>query len=165
MKRLIYIMLFLPLCGFGQGFLLNPYVIQAVSSCAFPEWNDTTYTQADIDEFMCALESLNYTQTNTTTTFDSLSGPSKWYGGVLAPNGKIYGIPFTSTTVLEIDPATNTTTTFGSLSGATKWSGGVLAPNGKIYGIPRNSTSVLEILTEIIGLPTNMPLSRHLNKL
>jgi hypothetical protein len=36
MKRLIYIVLFLPLCGFGQGFLLNPY---AFSSAVYePEY-------------------------------------------------------------------------------------------------------------------------------
>ena len=39
----------------------------------------------------------------TATTFGSLAGSGKWYGGVLAPNGKIYGIPFGATTVLEID--------------------------------------------------------------
>ena len=37
------------------------------------------------------------------STFGSLFGSSKWAGGVLAPNGKIYGIPCYSTTVLEID--------------------------------------------------------------
>jgi hypothetical protein len=31
----------------------------------------------------------------------------KWYGGVLAPNGKIYGIPWNSTSVLIIDPKSN----------------------------------------------------------
>ena len=35
-------------------------------------------------------------------TFGSLSGTAKWFGGVLAPNGKIYGIPTNSTQVLEI---------------------------------------------------------------
>ena len=77
--------------------------------------------------------------------FGSLLGTAKWFGGVLAPNGKIYGIPRNSTQVLEIDPETQTTTLFGSLSGTSKWIGGVLAPNGKIYGIPHNSTQVLEI--------------------
>ena len=81
----------------------------------------------------------------TTQLFGSLSGTNKWRGGVLAPNGKIYGIPFNSTQVLEVDPATQTTQLFGSLSGANKWGGGVLAPNGKIYGIPINSTQVLEV--------------------
>ena len=78
-------------------------------------------------------------------TFGSFAGANKWIGGVLAPNGKIYGIPYNSTQVLEIDPVTQTTTLFGSLSGLEKWRGGVLAPNGKIYGIPASSTQVLEI--------------------
>lgn len=40
---------------------------------------------------------------NTATTFGSLAGGLyKWIGGVLAPNGYIYGIPFASTSVLEI---------------------------------------------------------------
>jgi hypothetical protein len=80
-------------------------------------------------------------------TFGSLeAGVAKWSGGVLAPNGKIYGIPFDATEVLEIDPVGLTTSTFGSLGvDAGKWSGGVLALNGKIYGIPLSATEVLEI--------------------
>ena len=84
--------------------------------------------------------------TESTSLFDGgtdLSGSEKWLGGVLAPNGKIYGIPRNSTTVLCIDPSNNTTSTFGDLSGTFKWYSGGLAPNGKIYGIPRNSTTVL----------------------
>ena len=78
--------------------------------------------------------------------FGSLStSQNKWIGGVLAPNGKIYGIPFDSTQVLEIDPINQTTNLFGSLSGDQEWFSGVLAPNGKIYGIPFDSNQVLEI--------------------
>ena len=90
---------------------------------------------------------LTLTGTFDTTTISGLSGSTKWLGGVLAPNGKIYGIPRDSTSVLIIDPVTNTadTTTIAGLSGTIKWEGGVLAPNGKIYAIPRNSTSVLII--------------------
>ena len=36
---------------------------------------------------------------------------NNWYGGVLAPNGKIYCIPSSATSVLIIDPATGTTDT------------------------------------------------------
>ena len=32
----------------------------------------------------------------------SLTGSSKWYGGVLAPNGKIYGIPLGVAKILNI---------------------------------------------------------------
>jgi hypothetical protein len=71
---------------------------------------------------------------------------NKWIGGVLAPNGLIYGIPFAATTVLEINPFNNTFTTFGSVpSDPSKWAGGVLAPDGLIYGIPFDSTTVLKI--------------------
>ena len=64
---------------------------------------------------------------------------------MLAPNGKIYCVPFSSAQILEIDPTTNTTNLFGSLGGGGKWRGGVLAPNGKIYCVPFGSTQVLEI--------------------
>jgi hypothetical protein len=98
------------------------------------------------------------------TTMTGLpTGGNKWIGGVLASNGKIYGIPFNSSSVLIIDPKNNTadTTTISGLGGNGKWLGGVLAPNGKIYGIPYNSSSVLIIdpvnntadTTTITGLP------------
>lgn len=44
---------------------------------------------------------------NEVFLFSSLPAGNKWHGGVLAPNGKIYGIPRNSTTVLEIDPGLN----------------------------------------------------------
>ena len=52
---------------------------------------------------------------------------SAFAGGVLAPNGKIYGIPFNSTYVPIIDPINNTvdTTTIRGLTGHQKWFGGV----------------------------------------
>lgn len=84
-------------------------------------------------------------------------------GGVLAANGKIYGIPGASTTVLEIDPETNTATTFGTLSGG--WVGGVLAPNGKIYGIPNYNAPVLVIDPKSNAtLDINVLLSGYFNK-
>jgi streptogramin lyase len=80
------------------------------------------------------------------TADDPLANPSNWAGGVLAPNGKIYGVPFGATNVLEIDPVAGIQTTFGSLSSDNyKWYGGVLAPNGKIYCTPSASTSILKI--------------------
>ena len=93
-------------------------------------------------------------------------GTIKWIGGVLAPNGKVYGIPYNATVVLIIDPVTDTadTTTITGLTGSNKWLGGILAPNGKIYGIPYNSTVVLIIdpatdtadTTSITGLSDNI---------
>ena len=90
------------------------------------------------------------TDTYDTSTITGITGISRWIGGVLAPNGKIYGIPYRNTNVLIIDPLKNTydTTTISGLSSQfTKYWGGVLAPNGKIYGIPYDSTNVLIIDT------------------
>ena len=76
-----------------------------------------------------------------------VTGSYKWYGGVLAPNGKIIGIPYRTTKVLEIDPANDTATAFGNITTneINMWQGGVLAPNGKIYGVPYSASSVIEI--------------------
>lgn len=65
-------------------------------------------------------------------------GDWAWTGGVLAPNGKIYGIPEAETKVLIIDPValTGNVTTITGISGNYNHGGGVLAPNGKIYAIP-----------------------------
>jgi len=89
---------------------------------------------------------------------------NKWFGGILAPNGKIYCVPFDSTSVLVINPKDNTFYNIGSLTGSRKWAGGVLASNGKIYCAPADSTSVLIIdpsndtldTTSITGLVGNL---------
>ena len=47
------------------------------------------------------------------TLFGNLAGDYKWVGGVLAPNGKIYGIPLNSAQILEIDPIAQTTSSLG----------------------------------------------------
>ena len=90
----------------------------------------------------------NTADTTTITGIPEVSGINMWRGSVLAPNGKIYNIPFDSTSVLIVDPVTNTadiTTITGLPTGNAKYQGCVLAPNGKIYGIPCNSPSVLII--------------------
>ena len=38
----------------------------------------------------------------------TLTDTEKWFSGVLAPNGKIYGIPYGSTNILIITPELNT---------------------------------------------------------
>jgi len=104
--------------------------------------------------------------TDTASTFGSVSRDgNKWEGGVLAPDGMIYGITKNSTAVLKIDPTNDTVSTFGSLSGDTdKWMGGVLAPNGVIYGIPHTSTTVLRLLGGFDDVQLDCCLSRHFNK-
>jgi hypothetical protein len=85
---------------------------------------------------------ISSTFTNGSLTLDA----NKWSGGVLAPSGSIYCVPYTATTILKIDPTLDTAITFGSLAAdATKWIGGVLAPNGCIYCIPYTATTILKI--------------------
>ena len=76
----------------------------------------------------------------------TITGPGAanyaYFGGVLAPNGKIYCIPANATTIGVIDPVTNIFTTFGTTPGGGAYIGGVLAPNGKIYCIPYAAASV-----------------------
>lgn len=71
----------------------------------------------------------------TTVEYAHVGGT--YNGAVLADNGKVYFIPYTTTTgdVMEFDPITKQMTTFGNV-GTTLFNGGVLAPNGKIYCIP-----------------------------
>jgi hypothetical protein len=70
----------------------------------------------------------------------------KWAGGVLAPNGRIYGIPWRSSSVLEFDPMTKAIALLGSTgSGNFSWSGGVVANSGRIVAVPYNGAWVLEI--------------------
>jgi len=80
------------------------------------------------------------------------SQASKWFGGVLAPNGSIYFSPYSATSSLKINTTTNPETisfigsgSFGTPSLA--WVGGALAPNNKIYMSPSNNTNVAVINT------------------
>ena len=85
------------------------------------------------------------TYTTELSAFGSLDSSATWIGGVLAENGKIYGIPHGAAEILIIDTATDTVTTIPTESGNLKWFGGCLAPNGKIYAIPHTSNKVLVI--------------------
>jgi len=66
----------------------------------FPDWRANVNNVA---RFLAAVAALESEQTDDVTTFGSLSTDSfKWAGGVLAPNGCIYGIPRASTLVLKL---------------------------------------------------------------
>ena len=85
---------------------------------------------------------------------------SMYMGGVLAPNGHIYCIPYSAHYVMKIDtnygsetygkPSRIETEITEADAGVTsaKWVGGVLAPNGKIYCAPYNAKWVLVIDTK-----------------
>ena len=100
------------------------------------------------------------------TSITGLTGTYKWIGACLAPNGKIYCVPYSSASVLIIDPSTDTaeTTSITGLTGAYKWVGACLAPNGKIYCVPYSSTSVLIVSPGFPTLPIAPLLSPYLNK-
>ena len=90
-----------------------------VSLGDFPDWETSSLAWVQTRQAFCARAEANRAQTNQKTgVFGSLSGTGKWMGGVLAPNGMIYGVPRNSTTVLRIDPTTDTASTFGGLTGA-----------------------------------------------
>jgi peptidoglycan hydrolase-like protein with peptidoglycan-binding domain len=94
----------------------------------------------------------------------TLTGSDKWVGGVLGPDGKIYGIPYNSTDILIIDPVAGTATRSAlgaTLTDSDKWVGGVLGPDGKIYGIPLNSTDIL-IIDPVAGTATRSALGATL---
>ncbi len=90
------------------------------------------------------------TATGEVSTHGSLGDEiSKWYGGCLAPNGKLYFAPHDNGNILEVDPETASTvmlpvvdTSHGSNS---KFRGGVVAPNGNIYFIPYEADAVLKL--------------------
>lgn len=123
----------------------------STSSCiyeiSFPVWSDNN---VDSDLYMDALNNyIDYQGSFNNSNINniiSINGDNsyKWSGGVLATNGKIYGIPYNSNNMLIIDTSNNTYSLYGSLSGVDKWSSGVLAPNGRIYGIPSSSNSILK---------------------
>ena len=129
----------------------------------FPVWNKRYFSYGDIITYLKTLTA-GSSQIDIATTFGNFAGTTtQWVGGILAPNGCIYGIPYTSTSILKIDPTNDTTTTFGNFAGTTKWQSGILAPNGCIYGIPYTSTSILKILSSQ-NLNPNLPLSQLFNK-
>ena len=93
------------------------------------------------------MDAHNYRNTSTFGKDPRITGNNDWFGGVLSPQGVIYGIPSAATSILRIDPSSDTISFFGSVGTpqGTKWCGGVLAPNGAIYGMPYLLSQVLKI--------------------
>ena len=76
------------------------------------------------------------------------SGDSKWFGGCLAPNGKLYFAPLESGSILEVDPDAGSSVAIPidtALGSGNKFRGCVLAPNGSIYFVPCRATSALKL--------------------
>lgn len=90
------------------------------------------------------------------------TGITVYNGTVLAPNGKIYGMPYSGVTgnILEFDPISKEYSTFGNV-GTNTYYGGVVGPNGKIYAMPENNLNVLVIdvynkTTSYISAPSSI---------
>ena len=134
-------------------------------------WNAPQTYNASITDLINAAIMGNYFFASGTAARSamgaSLNGANKWYGGVLGPDGKIYGIPVNATDILIIDPVAGTATRSAmgaSLGETNKWIGGVLGSDGKIYGIPYNATDIL-IIDPVAGkFNANLLLSGYLNK-
>jgi streptogramin lyase len=86
--------------------------------------------------------------TNTVSTFNAAGQGSIAFGSssapVVAPNGRIFFVPYNRTFCMYFDPSTNTFSTFAGFNAgagnSSLMNGGVLAPNGKIYFAPFNDT-------------------------
>ncbi len=114
--------------------------------------NDKIYAIPSCTEEILVIDSHDYSMSLIDNVNTATLGPElhtdgfKWRGGVLAANGKIYGLPSNAHYVLEVDPVSEALALIDSgQTGGAKWSGGVLAPNGKIYGIPHHTNLLLEI--------------------
>lgn len=109
-------------------------------------------TSSDADS-VCVLPDVISTTTGSDLYFGGVD--QLFWGGVLAPNGCIYGIPYSADYVLKIDTETDTfsripTEITSDYSDTTtmRWCGGALAPNGIIYCAPYNAGYVLKIDTK-----------------
>ena len=72
----------------------------------FPLWSTNN---VDGNVFLTALQKnfVSSFDTNTTELFGNFTDTLKWFGGVLAPNGKIYCVPVNSTQGLAIGSPQN----------------------------------------------------------
>jgi len=108
--------------------------------------------------------------TGAITSFGTFAGGQpKWFCTEVAPNGKIYCIPFYDDNILVIDPSNDTTATLAlptSLGAFIKWKGSAITASGVIYSAPfgDDCDTVLKIVTStdtvsefgsIIPLPPN----------
>lgn len=78
-------------------------------------------------------------------------GQNKWYGGIKGVDGCIYGMPYTATGVLRINPRDDSVQILGNFPlGGWKWHGGLLSlETGVIYAFPAHSNEVLCIDSNI----------------
>ena len=88
-------------------------------------------------------------------------------GGVLLPDGRVFCVPYSSTTARIYNPSTDTLTTpTGTYPVSNAFWGGVLLPDGRVFCVPYSSTTA-----RVYGgalprvLPSGRILSAYDNKL
>ena len=98
------------------------------------------------------------------------SGWGKWSACVLAPDGKLYGIPAKSGMVLQIDPDTAANGGITLIdTGLTqtdynKYYSASVAADGKIYAVERYANDLMVIDTHSVGVfDTDVLLNGHIN--
>lgn len=111
-----------------------------------PGWTDAQHISrfSLLQDYLSAVAATNTSPASASyaETYGSFPGSASHAGGVLAPNGKIYFVPYVSTFGRIVDPSNNSVTTYAAapLGGIGTFFSGVLAPNGKIYFAPFGAT-------------------------
>ena len=92
-----------------------------------------------------------------TTPTGTYPGSSAFIGGVLLPDGRVFCVPFTSTSARIYDPvADEVTTPTGTYPGSNAFYGGVLLPDGRVFCVPFTSTSarIYDPVADEVTTPT-----------
>jgi len=76
-------------------------------------------------------------------------------GGCLAPNGKIYCMPYNAQNVLIIDPSNNTSITVPMVGVSQQYRCAIMAQDGNIYGIPCDENKVCVINPNTFAVGAN----------
>ena len=111
-----------------------------------PGWTDAQHISrfSLLQDYLSAVATTNTSPTSASYVeqYGTFPGSASHAGGVLAPNGKIYFVPYVSTLGRIVDPSNNSVTTYAAapLGGIGTFFSGVLAPNGKIYFAPFGAT-------------------------
>ena len=103
-----------------------------------------------------AANNTNGYSTNSITATNA-PGSSAFFGGVLLPDGRVFCVPFNSTSARIYNPVTDTLSTpTGTYPGSTAFYGGVLLPDGRVFCVPGNSTSarIYNPVTDTLSTPT-----------
>ena len=113
--------------------------------------NHITLAEANRDR-LSVITSADGVQTTTGT----YPGGSAFWGGVLLPDGRVFCVPYGSTSARIYDPVTDTLTTpTGTYPSGGAFVGGVLLPDGRVFCVPFNSTSarIYDPVTDTLTTP------------